>query len=213
MYVLLLGAPGAGKGTQAERIVAEFGLSHIASGDAMRAMRTEDSDLGRTVRKYYDAGLLVPDEVVISVMLAQLNQQAGAGALLDGFPRTLEQAKALDDALTAKQQGIDKVVYINVPEEALVDRLAGRWMCRLDSGHVYHKKNRPPKQAGVCDIDGGELYQRPDDTVETAKRRLEEYFKLTAPLIDYYRGQNKLCEVNGAQDFAAVGSDLMKCLR
>ena len=210
MYVLLLGAPGAGKGTQAERIVREKGLSHIASGDVMRAIRRESSDLGETVRSYYDKGLLVPDDVVIRVMLARL---AGfSGALLDGFPRTLEQARALDAALKDKGQAIDRVIYINVEPAELIGRLSGRWICRNDGGHVYHERNKPPKVAGVCDVCGGELYQRPDDTVETAERRLDEYFKLTAPLIEYYRAQDKLCEVNGQQSMEAVGQELMTCL-
>lgn len=210
MYVLLLGAPGAGKGTQAEQIVRDLKLAHVASGDVMRAMRLEQSELAELVRSYYDKGLLVPDDVVIRAMLARL--EGVDGALLDGFPRTLEQAKALDSALDAKGQHIDKVVYINVPSEELVGRLAGRWICRNDGGHVFHERNRPPKTAGVCDSCGGELYQRPDDTVETAKRRLEEYFNLTAPLIDYYRAQGKLCEVNGLQSVEDVGRELMGCL-
>jgi adenylate kinase len=211
LYVLLLGAPGAGKGTQAETLVRELNLKHVASGDVLRAIRLEDSELGVLVRSYYDKGLLVPDDVVIQVMLSRL--EGASGALLDGFPRTLEQAKALDTALAAKGETIAKVAYINVPTEELTGRLAGRWICRNDGGHVFHERNRPPKQAGTCDICGGELYQRPDDTVETAQRRLEEYFKLTAPLIDYYRGQGKLCEINGHQSVEAVGRDLLGCLK
>lgn len=211
MYVLLLGAPGAGKGTQAERITREMQLAHVASGDVLRAIRQEQSELADLVRSYYDKGLLVPDDVVISVMLARLERESGA--LLDGFPRTLEQAKALDAALAAKSAAIDKAIYINVPAEELVGRLSGRWICRNDGAHVFHERNRPPVKAGTCDLCGGELYQRPDDTVETAQRRLEEYFKLTAPLIDYYRAQGKLGEVNGAQGFDDVARDLMACLR
>jgi adenylate kinase len=211
LYVLLLGAPGAGKGTQAARIVDAFHLTHVASGDVLRAIRQEDSELGALVRSYYDKGLLVPDDVVIRVMLSRLDGLEGA--LLDGFPRTLEQAKALDAALAAKGRRIDKVIYINVPTDELIGRLAGRWICRNDGAHVFHERNRPPRVPGVCDICGGELYQRPDDTVETAQRRLEEYFKLTAPLIEYYRAQGKLCEVNGQQDIEAVGRDLMRCLQ
>ena len=210
MYVLLLGAPGAGKGTQAEALVRELGLAHVASGDVMRAMRQEESELGRHVRSYYDQGLLVPDEVVNQVMLVRLNSVRAA--LLDGFPRTLAQAQVLDEALAAEGQQIDKVIYINVPPEELIGRLAGRWICRNDGAHVYHERNLPPKVPGVCDVCGAELYQRPDDTVETARRRLDEYFKLTAPLIDYYRAQRKLCEVNGQQDVDAVRRELMACL-
>ena len=209
--MLLLGAPGAGKGTQAEALVRELGLAHVASGDVMRAMRQEESELGRHVRSYYDQGLLVPDEVVNQVMLVRLNSVRAA--LLDGFPRTLAQAQVLDEALAAEGQQIDKVIYINVPPEELIGRLAGRWICRNDGAHVYHERNLPPKVPGVCDVCGAELYQRPDDTVETARRRLDEYFKLTAPLIEYYRAQGKLCEVNGQQDVEAVRGDLMACLR
>jgi adenylate kinase len=210
VYVLLLGAPGAGKGTQAEAIIRAFGLTHVASGDVMRAIRQEDSELGRLVRSYYDQGLLVPDEVVIRVMLSRLD--GVGGALLDGFPRTLEQARALDAALAARGQQIDRVVYIAVPTDELVGRLSGRWICRNDGNHVFNAQTRPPRTPGVCDICGGELYQRPDDTVEVARRRLEEYFKLTAPLIDYYRAQGKLCEVNGLQAVDAVGRAIMGCL-
>lgn len=211
MYVLLLGAPGAGKGTQAERIVAETGLVHTASGDVLRAIRQEPSELAELVRSYYDKGLLVPDDVVIRVMLARL--QGATGALLDGFPRTLEQAKALDQALTGVGQQIDRVIYINVAAGELIGRLSGRWICRNDGGHVYHERNRPPAKAGVCDLCGGELYQRPDDTVETARQRLDVYFEQTAPLIGYYRDQGKLCEVNGGQSFDEVGRELMACLK
>ena len=211
MYVLLLGAPGAGKGTQAEQVVREMGLAHVASGDVMRAIREEQSELAELVRSYYDKGLLVPDDVVIRVMLARL--EGVDGALLDGFPRTQEQAKALDQALAEKGHQIDKVVYINVAQDELINRLAGRWICRTDGGHVFHAVNRPPKSEGVCDMCGGELYQRPDDTVETAQRRLDEYFKLTAPLITYYSAQGKLCEVDGQRDIDAVGADIMGCIK
>jgi adenylate kinase len=211
MYVLLLGAPGAGKGTQAEAIVREFGYKHVASGDVMRAMREEQSELGAKVREYYDKGLLVPDDVVIEAMLSRVSGDE-PGYLLDGFPRTLPQAEALDAALARNGRQIDTVVYINVSEDELLDRLTGRWICP-NSDAVYHEKYRPPKTAGVCDLCGARLYQRPDDTREAAQTRLKVYFDQTAPLIEYYRRRGVLLEVNGEQPIDAVERDLLAALR
>ena len=211
MYVLLLGAPGAGKGTQAETLVAELKLAHVASGDVMRAIRQEDSDLGQLVRSYYDKGLLVPDDVVIEAMLSKVQGDA-PGYLLDGFPRTQAQAEALDKALEAAGKKIDAVVYINVSEDELLNRLTGRWICR-NGDAVYHEKNNPPQQPGVCDRCGGELYQRPDDTREAGETRLKVYFEQTAPLIEYYRKRGVLTEVNGEQPIEAVERDLLGKLR
>jgi adenylate kinase len=211
MYVLLLGAPGAGKGTQAEEVVREFGFAHVASGDVMRAMREEQSAIGAKVREYYDQGLLVPDDVVIEAMLSRV-QGDGPGYLLDGFPRTVAQAEALDEALARSGKKIDAVVYINVSEGELLDRLTGRWLCR-NCGAVYHEKNNPPKQAGVCDRCGQELYQRPDDTREAGETRLKVYFDQTTPLIEYYRRRGVLAEVNGEQSIGDVKDDLLAALR
>ena len=211
MYVLLLGAPGAGKGTQALPITREFGFRHVASGDVLRAMREEQTPLGAKVREYYDKGLLVPDDVVIEAMLSKVQGDA-PGYLLDGFPRTDVQARALDVALEAAGRRIDAVVYINVSEGELLDRLTGRWICR-NGDAVYHEKNNPPKQPGVCDACGGELYQRSDDTREAGQTRLKVYFDQTTPLIDYYRAQGKLIEVNGEQEIDAVERELLGKLR
>jgi adenylate kinase len=211
MYVLLLGAPGAGKGTQADAIREEFGFQHVASGDVMRAMREEDSPIGAKVREYYDKGLLVPDDVVIEAMLSRV-QGGGKGYLLDGFPRTVAQAQALDEALAKSGNEIDAVVYINVSEGELLDRLTGRWICR-NGDAVYHEKFNPPNVAGICDVDGGELYQRPDDTREAGETRLKVYFDQTTPLIDYYRGRGVLTEVNGEQSIEDVRQDLLAALR
>jgi adenylate kinase len=211
LYVLLLGAPGAGKGTQAEAVVEKFGYKHVASGDVMRALREEQTPLGAKVREYYDQGLLVPDDVVIEAMLSKVQGDA-PGYLLDGFPRTEAQARALDGALEATGKKIDAVVYINVSEGELLDRLTGRWICR-NSDAVYHEKYNPPKQAGVCDICGGELYQRPDDTREAGETRLKVYFEQTAPLIDYYRGRGVLLEVDGEQSIEQVREDLLRSLK
>lgn len=211
MYVLLLGAPGAGKGTQAEAIVADFGFAHRASGDVMRAMREEQTPIGARVREYYDQGLLVPDDVVIEAMLSKVQGDA-PGYLLDGFPRTDAQARALDEELAKSDKQIDAVVYINVSEGELLDRLTGRWICR-NGDAVYHETNNPPKQPGVCDVCGGELYQRADDTREAGETRLKVYFDQTAPLIDYYRGKGVLIEVNGEQSIEAVQAELLTKLR
>jgi len=211
LYVLLLGAPGAGKGTQAEAVVEKFGYKHVASGDVMRALREEQTPLGAKVREYYDQGLLVPDDVVIEAMLSKVQGDA-PGYLLDGFPRTEAQARALDGALEATGKKIDAVVYINVSEGELLDRLTGRWICR-NGDAVYHEKYNPPKQAGVCDICGGELYQRPDDTREAGETRLKVYFEQTAPLIDYYRGRGVLLEVDGEQSIEQVREDLLRSLK
>ena len=211
MYVLLLGAPGAGKGTQAEAIVREFGFAHVASGDVMRAMREEQSSLGAKVRAYYDQGLLVPDEVVIEAMLARVTGDA-PGYLLDGFPRTFAQAEALDAALAREGRKIDRVIYINVSESELLERLTGRWLCRND-GAVYHETNNPPRQRGTCDRCGGELYQRPDDTREAGTTRLAVYFEQTAPLIAYYRDKDALVEVNGEASIETVERAVLGALR
>jgi adenylate kinase len=211
LYVLLLGAPGAGKGTQADAITREFGFTHVASGDVMRALREEQTPLGAKVREYYDKGLLVPDDVVIEAMLSKVQGDA-PGYLLDGFPRTEAQAHALDAALAGINRKIDAVIYINVPREELLDRLTGRWICR-NGDSVYHEKNNPPKQPGVCDVCGGELYQRPDDTREAGETRLNVYFEQTAPLIEYYRGRGVLAEVNGDQAIDAVERELLATLR
>jgi len=211
MYVLLLGAPGAGKGTQAEAIVREFGVRHVASGDVMRAMREEQTPIGAKVRTYYDQGLLVPDDVVIEAMLSKV-QEDGPGYLLDGFPRTEPQARALDTALGRIGKRIDAVVYINVSEGELLERLTGRWICR-NGDAVYHETNNPPKTPGICDVCGGELYQRPDDTREAGQTRLGVYFEQTAPLIDYYRQRGILAEVDGEQSIEAVERDVLATLR
>ena len=211
MYVLLLGAPGAGKGTQAEAIVREFGFTHVASGDVMRALREEQSELGERVRAYYDQGLLVPDDLVIEAMTSRVTA-AARGYLLDGFPRTLAHAKALDTALAAAGRRIDAVVYINVTESELLDRLTGRWICP-NGDAVYHEKNRPPKVPGICDVCGGVLYQRADDTREAGQTRLQVYFEQTMPLIDYYREQGTLIEINGEQPIEAVERDVLTALR
>lgn len=213
MYAILLGAPGAGKGTQAETLTRETGLPQIASGDLFRAIRTQDTEVAAQVRSFYDKGLLVPDDVTIRMFLERLTEpDAAHGAVLDGFPRTLEQAQALDAALDAQGKSIAAVLYIRVSEPELIKRLAGRWICRNNGLHVYHTISRPPKVPGVCDECGGELYQRADDTAETARERLQVFFQQTLPLVDYYKQQNKLADVNGEQLPEAVGRELVSAL-
>lgn len=214
MYIILLGAPGAGKGTQAETLTRETGMPQVASGDLFRAVRTQDTELATLVRSYYDKGLLVPDDVTIRMFLERLAQlDCTNGAMLDGFPRTIEQAKALDDALAAQGKRIDAVLYIKVSDPELMKRLAGRWICRNNGLHVFQSVSRPPKVPGVCDECGGELYQRVDDKEETARDRLRVFFKQTMPLVDYYLNQGKLAEVDGERAPDVVGRDLVQALR
>jgi adenylate kinase len=213
MFIILLGAPGAGKGTQAETLMQATGLPQVASGDLFRAVRTQQTELAELVRSYYDKGLLIPDDITIRMFLERLAEPDCAhGAMLDGFPRTLEQARALDEALENQGKRIAAVLYIDVPEAALMTRLAGRWICRNNGLHVFHDVTRPPQTPGVCDECGGELYQRVDDKPETARDRLKVFFAQTLPLVEYYTAQAKLARVNGDQDPEAVGRDLLAAL-
>jgi len=212
-YIILLGAPGAGKGTQAAMLTEALGIPHVASGDLFRSALQKKTPLGLEAKKYMDQGLLVPDEVTIAMIRERLAlPDCQEGVILDGFPRTLEQAKALDAALAEEGRAIDKVLYIKVPNEELVARLSGRWICR-DCQAVYHTITNPPKQAGRCDACGGELYQRPDDKPETVRRRLEVYFEQTMPLIEYYTERGMLTEVNGHQSIAEVQTALIETLK
>ena len=212
MRIVLLGAPGAGKGTQADTIVMAFGLVHIASGDLFREVARRDTGLGNLVRSYMDRGALVPDEITVRMVLDRISgHDCQGGFILDGFPRTIEQALALDEALGERKMALDKIVYINISPEELRRRLGGRWVCHRCLA-VYHIVNSPPKVAGKCDKCGGELYQRDDDTADTVKKRIDVYFKQTAPLIEYYRRTGKFLEVNGEQQIEKVGEDILKAL-
>lgn len=212
MYVILLGAPGAGKGTQAQTLSQVMGLAHVASGDIFRENLRQGTELGLLAKGYMDRGELVPDEITIKMVLERINApDCAKGCLLDGFPRTLEQAQALDRALAERGAAIAKVLYIKVSDAELLQRLSGRWICRSCQA-PYHEVNSPPKVAGKCDQCGGELYQRADDTIETAKNRLEVYFAQTMPLIQYYVQASKLMEVNGEQSIEAVGRDSIAVL-
>jgi len=207
-----LGAPGAGKGTQAIEVARAKAWLHVASGDLFREVRESDTELGRLVKSYYDKGALVPDEVAIRMILERLAQpDSQKGVLLDGFPRTLPQGEALDGALAAKGERVDRAVYLKVSDAELLRRLGGRWLCR-SCGAPYHVAFSPPREACKCDRCGGELYQRADDTEETAKNRLKVFFDQTEPLIGYYQQRGNLVEVNGEQSVDAVREDLMKVL-
>ena len=213
MRVILLGAPGSGKGTQAERLSGEAKLVHIASGDLFRKAEKEGTELGKLAKSYMEKGLLVPDEITIRMVMERIaSLKSSQGFLLDGFPRTIEQAQALDKALAKEKKAIDKVVYIKVSNEELLRRLSGRWICR-QCQTPYHMVSSPPKVAGRCDRCSGELYQRADDTRETAEKRLQVYFTQTSPLIDYYQKKGKLAQINGEQDIGEVSKELAVLLR
>ena len=208
MRIVLLGAPGAGKGTQASILAARHDVAHVASGDLFRKHLGEGTDLGKLAKTFMDKGELVPDDVTIKMVLARIAEpDAANGYVLDGFPRTVAQAQALDTALASEGQHLDVTPLVEVTTEELVQRLAGRWICR-SCQTPYHERTAPPTQAGMCDKDGGELYQRDDDKSDVVRARLETFQELTAPLIGYYEGQAKLVRVNGQQDIEQVTKDL-----
>lgn len=195
--VVLLGAPGSGKGTQAERIVARYGLPHISTGDMLRAAVATGTEMGREAKRFMDAGELVPDEVVIGVVRERLTEDdAREGFLLDGFPRTIDQAERLDALLAGAGRALTHVIRLDVPEEELVERLAGRRLCRV-CGKGYHVVFDPPAREGVCDACGGELYQRDDDDEATVRNRLAVYRAQTEPLVEHYRPQGILGTASG----------------
>lgn len=212
MRILLMGPPGAGKGTQAARIANYYGIPHISTGDIFRAVIQKGTELGRRAKEYLDTGKLVPDEVTIGIIRGRFKEQDCAkGFLLDGFPRTLPQAEALDQLLEDLGMKLDLVLSIVVAPEIILERLTGRRVCR-NCGATYHIVFQHPCVPGVCDRCGGELYQRSDDTVETVTCRLEVYIKQTAPLFEYYRTRGVLREVNGEQDIDEVWSEIQSVL-
>jgi adenylate kinase len=212
MYIVLLGPPGAGKGTQAEVISGKLGLIHVSSGDLFRENIKKETDLGKLAQGYINRGELVPDDVTIQMVKTRLMQADNiTGALLDGFPRTPAQAQALGEMLQGLGEAVKVVPYIAVPESVLIERLSGRWTCRA-SGHVFHSLYNPPRQTGVCDMDGSELYQRDDDKPETVANRIQVFNKQTQPLIDFYRGKRLLVEIDGTREIGQVTKDLMKAI-
>ena len=213
LYIVLLGAPGAGKGTQARLLNDALGLAHVASGDLFREHLGKQTELGLLAKGYMNRGELVPDDVTIRMVIDRVSRpDCASGVILDGFPRTVAQADALDGGLADQGYRVSIVPYISVGEEALVERLSGRWICRQCQA-TYHTLFSPPKQVGVCDACGGELYQRSDDTPETVRNRLQVYFQQTLPLIDYYRRSGVLTEIDGEQEVEAVQSDLLVAVR
>ena len=213
MHIVLLGAPGSGKGTQAGAISEELGVAHVASGDLFREAQSRGDELGRQVKSYLEQGLLVPDEITIRMILERIAApDCAEGFVLDGFPRTLEQARALDLALGEMGKAVEVALHIKVSTEELVRRLSGRFICR-QCQMPYHQVTSPPEVTGRCDRCGGELYQRPDDLPETVRKRIEVYFAQTAPLIDYYRQVGKLVEVNGEGGIVEVGQEVLAALK
>jgi adenylate kinase len=210
IYLLLIGGPGAGKGTQAQKLREVYGLPQVASGDLFRDNLKRNTPLGQLARQFMDRGELVPDDVTISMIRERLQEPDTAnGAVLDGFPRTIPQAVALDGLLAEFGGRVNVVLYMKVREEVLLARLAGRWICRAPEQHTYHMLFNPPKKPGVCDIDGTELYQRADDTAEVQSRRIKVFFEQTATLIDYFRERGLLAEINGEQPIAQVTADML----
>jgi adenylate kinase len=211
-YIVLLGPPGAGKGTQAKAISEKSGLLHISSGDIFRENLKNQTTLGKLAAEYMNKGELVPDDVTIAMIQERLSRpDCEKGALLDGFPRTPAQAYALAEMLATLDGEVRAVPYINVPEAVLIERLTGRWTCRAN-GHIYHEQFSPPQKTGVCDQDGSELYQREDDKAETVVRRIRVYLEQTEPLISFYRERNLLFEVDGTKAIEQVTSDLLDLL-
>lgn len=212
MYIIFLGAPGAGKGTQAATVARELNLAHIATGDLLRQAIEKGTELAMQAKSYMEKGMLVPDGVTIQMVLERIAApDCETGVIFDGFPRNLKQAEALDGALAQQGKAIDKVVYIKVSEGELLERLSGRWICRKCQT-PYHAQNSPPRVQGKCDKCGGELYQRADDNVETVKERLKVYFAETAPLIDYYTRAGKLLEIDGEGGVDEVGQRIVAAL-
>jgi len=212
VYIVFLGAPGAGKGTQVAYVAQKLNLIYIASGNLFRQAIEHGTELGMQAKSYMEKGMLVPDSISIPMVLERMSAlDCEPGVILDGFPRNLKQAEALDKTLAQQAKAIDKVVYIKVSGEELIKRLSGRWVCR-NCQTPYHTINSPPKVWGKCDKCGGELYQRPDDTVEAVKKRLEVYFAQTTPLIDYYSVTGKLLEIDGEGSVDEIGNRIVAAL-
>jgi adenylate kinase len=213
MRLLLLGAPGSGKGTQSERLRSKLGIPQLSTGDMLRQAVSAGTELGCKAKGFMEQGVLVPDDVIIGLMRDRISQpDCKSGYILDGFPRTVPQAAALDEMLKSLGSTLDVVCEIVVPDEELLKRLAGRWLCK-GCGASYHTEFRTPRTTGVCDSCGGTLYQRPDDTVETAKKRLQVYRQETLPLVDYYQGQGILKTITGTGTAEEIEDRLLAAIR
>ena len=208
-FIVLLGPPGVGKGTQAKILSEQTGLAHISSGDLFREHLKNQTELGKLAQSYMTKGELVPDDVTIAMIRERLARpDCKAGAILDGFPRTPAQADALETMLQDFNGHVNVVPFVTADEDILVERLGGRWTCRAN-GHTFNEKSNPPKNDKQCDFDGSELYQRDDDKAETVKRRIEVYFNQTSPLISYYRDHGKLIEIDGRKSINRVTQELL----
>lgn len=213
IYVVLLGPPGVGKGTQAEVLTERLNLPHISSGDIFRENIKRGTDMGKLAQTYMKKGELVPDDVTVAMIRERFSRPDCAnGAILDGFPRTPAQADTLALMLESFGGSVNLVPYITAPNEVLMERLAGRWTCRA-AGHIFHEKFNPPNKTGVCDIDGSELFQRDDDKPETVLHRIDVYQEQTAPLIDYYKRHGILVEINGFMSIDQVSAQLLSALK
>ena len=212
-FIVILGPPGVGKGTQAKILSEQTRLAHISSGDLFRENLKNQTELGKLAQMYMTKGELVPDDVTVAMIKERLARpDCEIGAILDGFPRTPAQADALEIMLQQFNGHVDIVPFITANEGVLAERLSGRWTCRAN-GHIFNEKTNPPKDDGKCDFDGSELYQRDDDMAETVKHRIDVYFKQTSPLISYYRDHGKLVEIDGTQPIDQVTEDLMAALK
>ncbi len=213
MNIILVGAQGSGKGTQAKMLANALHVHHVSSGDLFRKAAEEGTEAGLKVRKYLDRGELVPDDLTVKMLLSRISEPdcARDGVLLDGFPRTITQSRALDDGLAHTGRAIDCTFYLNVPQEVLIHRLASRYICEANQ-HVYNIETNPPKVPGICDLDGSKLYQRSDDTGPAIRKRLDTFFKDTILLLDYYESQHKLLKVDGNQSIEQVHRTMLDAL-
>lgn len=212
MKIIMLGAPGAGKGTQAKKIAEKYNIPHISTGDIFRANIKNGTELGKKAKTYMDQGLLVPDELVVDLVVDRVGQEdAKSGYVLDGFPRTIPQAEALDNALTAINEKVDYAINVDVPDENIINRMSGRRAC-VACGGTYHIEYAPTKVEGICDACGGKLVLRDDDKPETVKKRLDVYHEQTQPLIDYYNNKGILVDIDGTQEMSQVFDAIVKVL-
>jgi adenylate kinase len=213
MNLVMLGPPGAGKGTQAALLAERIGIPHVATGDLFRTALKEETELGLTAKSYMDRGELVPDEVTVAMVRERLAESdCDGGVIMDGFPRTVEQAKALEEILAEQDKAIDAALFINAEEDELVNRLSSRWTCR-DCQAVYNVFSNPPREEGKCDVCGGELYQRADDVPETVRNRIRVYGDQTSPLVEYYRDQGLLITIKSEGGIERVQEKILEALQ